>query len=146
MNNNFEKWTKERVMAIVAEAKDWLLEPVQVTDKNGVPIVDAEGNPVMGESPNVFFKYFLMKKGIYKNFISEQAKRYDKEVLDAFQELHDIQEEKLQMLPFYGKAKENMAKYVLANRYDWREKSDNRNQSETTIVWKEEKTYEDEIN
>ena len=52
-------------------------------------------------------------------------------------QLEDIQEHKLQLLALNGTQKENMTKFVLTNRYNWKEKVETDNTNSTNIIWNE---------
>ena len=61
-------------------------------------------------------------------------------VLSRMEEINKIQEHKLQLLAATGKQKEGITKFILQNKYDWREKTENENKN-TNVQWIENKNY-----
>lgn len=131
---DFAKWTEEVVHQILDELEDWLLEekPILNNEKEVVATVD---------KGNVFYREFLFKKKLFADWMSYVQSQFST-VAERFKYIDSIQEHKLQKLAFEGKGKENITKFILTNKYDWREKSDQKvDQTLTQIEWKEEKTY-----
>ena len=134
---DFAKWTEDVVHQILDELEDWLLEekPILNDKKEVVTMVD---------KGNVFYREFLFKKKLFADWMSYVQSQFST-VAERFKYIDSIQEHKLQKLAFEGKGKENITKFILQNKYEWREKSDQKvDQTLTQIEWKEEKTYSNE--
>jgi hypothetical protein len=133
---DFTKWTEEEIHKVLDELEDWLLEekPILNDKKEVVTYVD---------KGNVFYRDFLFKKKLFSDWITYVQGQYST-VSKRFQYIDSIQEHKLQKLAFEGKGKENITKFILTNKYDWREKADTKvDQTLTQINWVEEKTYDE---
>lgn len=134
---DFAKWTEEKVHSILDELEDWLLEEKPVIDDKGKVIATVDKG-------NVFYREFLFKKKLFADWMTYVQGKYST-VSKRFEYIDSIQEHKLQKLAFEGKGKENITKFILQNKYEWREKSDQKvDQTLTQIEWKEEKTYSKE--
>lgn len=134
---DFAIWTEDKVHEVLDELEDWLLEEKTVKDDRGI-IVDKV------DKGNVFYKDFLFKKKLFQDWITYVQEKYTT-VSKRLNYIDRIQEHKLQKLAFEGKGKENITKFILQNKYDWREKADNKiDQTVTAITWQEEKTYSDD--
>lgn len=132
---DFEKWTEDKCLEILDLLETWLLEKVPVLDNRGICTHMVDGG-------NVFYKEFLYQHNLFDDWISYVEKKYSS-VSDRMQNINKIQEHKLQKLTFEGKGKEGIAKFILQNKHNWREKVDQKvDQTMTQIEWKEEKTYE----
>lgn len=134
-------WTEENCHKVLDELDAWLFATKPKTNKKEEIIRDENGEVIMVDAGNVFWSMFLFEKKLNKNWIYEVYKKYPS-VKERIDFLRDVQEEKLQWMAFEGRGKEGMAKFILQNKYNWREKSETKNQTEMNIVWNEERTYE----
>lgn len=128
------KWNEETVNQLADDLISWLLEERTITDASGAEI----GTVDVG---NVFYKEFLYKNRLYDstfNYLSRNFESFEEKLNMA----KKIQEHKLQKLAFEGKGKEAITKFILSNKYGWKEKTDNTNNNTTQINWNETKTYE----
>ena len=134
---NFAKWTETAVHLIIDRLEDWLLLEY--------PIYAEDGTTVIGyrDAGNVFFRQFLYKEKLFDTWLNYVGKKFST-VSKRMEEINAIQEHKLQLLSFNGKGKENITKFILTNKYNWKEKTENENKNDNTIIWKEEKTYSNE--
>ena len=129
---DFVKWTEERVHSLLGELEEWLLEEIEVKDKGG-NIIRTE------DAGNCFFKGFIYKKGLFDDWITYVKNRYES-VKIRLDRINKIQEYKLQFLSANGIQREQITKFILANKFNWREKSDNKNENKnSTIIWKEDR-------
>lgn len=131
---DFEKWTEQKCLEMLDLLEDWLLKKVPVLDDKGIctHMVDAG---------NVFYKEFLYQNRLFDDWITYVGKKFSS-VSERMEYINNLQEHKLQKLTFEGKGKEGIAKFILQNKHNWREKVDQKvDQTLTQIEWKEEKTY-----
>ena len=132
---DFTKWTEEKCLEMLDLLEDWLLEKVPVHDKDGKVIQ-------MVDAGNVFYKEFLYQNRLFDDWITYVGNKHTT-VSKRMEYINNLQEHKLQKLTFEGKGKEGIAKFILQNKHNWREKVDQKvDQTLTQIEWKEEKTYE----
>lgn len=126
----YEKWTEPVVHQMLDELESWLVDP----------IVDGDN---VKENTNIFFMDFLITKRLYRDWVAYVSEKFTSvsERIDYFK---TIQEQKLVSLGVYGKTNPTMTKFLLSANYGYAEKTESKNTNENTIVWKEEKTYEDE--
>lgn len=120
----FTKWTEEKVNAVIDELEEWMLAEKDIKDSKGNIIKKVDAG-------NVFYRDFLFKKKLFADWITYVQKKYSSaskrlEYIDA------IQEHKLQKLSFEGKGKENITKFILTNKYGWKEKTESKLDIETT--------------
>lgn len=134
-------WTEERCHEVLDDLEQWLFATKPKTNKKEEIIRDENGEVIMVDAGNCFWSMFLFEKKLNKNWIYEVKNKYPS-VKERIEFLKDVQEEKLQWMAFEGRGKEGMAKFILQNKYNWREKSETKNQTEMSIVWNEERTYE----
>lgn len=134
-------WTEENCHKVLDDLEEWLFATKPKTNKKDEIIRDENGEVIMVDAGNVFWSMFLFEKKLNKNWIYEVKNKYPS-VKERIEFLTDVQEEKLQWMAFEGRGKEGMAKFILQNKYNWREKSETKNQTEMSIVWNEERTYE----
>ena len=126
----YEKWTESVVHQMLDELESWLVDP----------IVDGDN---VKENTNIFFMDFLITKRLYRDWVAYVSEKFTSvsERIDYFK---TIQEQKLVSLGVYGKTNPTMTKFLLSANYGYTEKTESKNTNENTVVWKEEKTYEDE--
>lgn len=126
------KWNEETIHNILDDLEAWLWEEEAILDKEGTVVG-------MKDKGNCFYKDFLYRRGLYDNWISNYRNKYTT-VSDRLSNIDKIQEHKLQLLAATGKQKEGITKFILQNKYDWKEKSQNENVNKN-IEWNETKTY-----
>lgn len=130
----FSKWTEPKIHKVLDELEDWMLAEVDVKDDAGKKIGSTDAG-------NVFYRDFLFKKRLFADWITYVQEKFSTaskrlEYIDA------IQEHKLQKISFEGKGKENITKFILTNKYGWKERSEAKvDQTIAQINWQEEKTY-----
>lgn len=127
-SKNFEKWTEERVHSILDELEEWLLEEDVILDDDGNIIGTVD-------SGNCFWQGFLYKKKLYSDWIGYVRRKFDS-VKKRLESIGDITEYKLQLLAATGVQKESITKFILTNKYNWKEKTQNEN-TNTDIIWNE---------
>ena len=126
---NWEKWTEEKVHSILDRLEDWLLEDIPVFDKKGKQLG-------FRANDNCFYREFLYKERLFDSWISNMQLKFVT-VKERMAHINDIQEHKLQILAAQGVQKENITKFILTNKYNWKEKSENENTNSTNIIWNE---------
>ena len=134
---NFAKWTEPKVHTILNDLEEWLMRKKPIYAEDKLTIIDYV------DAGNVFYKEFLFQERLSDNWIKYVSNKYST-VEERMQHINSIQEHKLQKLSFEGKGKENITKFILTNKYNWKEKTENENKNDNTIIWKEEKTYSNE--
>lgn len=130
------KWNKEKATQLGEDLIDWMLEERSVTGPDGQELYKVDAG-------NVFWQEFLFKNKLYGSIFNYLSTNY-KGFAEKLEIAKSIQEHKLQKLSFEGKGKEAITKFILANKYGWKEKAENTNQNTTNIVWQEEKNYDKE--
>ena len=126
----YEKWTEPVVHQILDELESWLVDPIVDGDKEK-------------DNTNIFFMDFLITKRLYSDWVSYVSGKFAS-VSERIAYFKTIQEQKLVSLGVYGKTNPAMTKFILSANYGYAEKTESKNTNMTSIVWKEEKTYEDE--
>jgi hypothetical protein len=133
--SNFATWTEDRIHIILNELEDWLLSTTEVLDDDGEVIGEVDDG-------NIFYKEFLYRNKLMDDWIGYVTRKYTT-VADRMEEINKIQELRLQMLAINGRTKENITKFILTNKHKWSERNENIN-TNTNIVWKETKNYDDD--
>ena len=131
---DFEKYSEEMVHSILDELEDWLFLENIIVNKEG-----KESGRV--DAGNCFYRDFLYKNKLFESWLNHVRERFST-VTRRMEDIDKIQEHKLQMLATQGKQKENITKFILQNKYNWREKTENENINKE-ISWIETKTYKD---
>lgn len=115
----FEKWTEDKVHSILDFLESWLLDDI--------PVYDSKGKQVgIRQNDNCFYKEFLYKERLYDTWIANMSVKFST-VKKRMEEINLIQEHKLQILAAKGTQKENITKFILTNKYNWKEKVENEN-------------------
>ncbi len=127
------KWNEETVNDLADDLIAWMLEERTITGPDGMELGKVDAG-------NVFWKEFLYKNKLYDSTFNYLANKFES-FGEKLEIAKAIQEHKLQKLSFEGKGKEAITKFILANKYGWKEKAENTNQNTTQISWNEIKTY-----
>lgn len=110
----FEKWKEDDVHQILDRLEEWLLEDI--------PVFDSKGKQIgFRQNDNCFFREFLYKERLFDNWVSNMTIKFST-VKERMAHINDIQEHKLQLLAAKGMQKENITKFILTNKYNWKEK------------------------
>lgn len=132
-----EKWTEDAVHSVLDELEDWLYSKTEIKD--------AEGNVVAyRDNNNVYYKDWLFEKKFYSTWINYVSDKFES-VSKRFEELNSIQEQRLVSLATKGVTKEGFTKFMLVNKFNYSDKTEtkNENTNQTTVIWNEEKSYND---
>jgi hypothetical protein len=121
-----EKWTEKKAIELGNELINWLKEK------------DDDGE----DKGHIFFEEFLI---IENNYYPELITYLSKKFLSFFnliEKAKKIQEIKLQKYGVGDRLNATMTKFVLINQHNWKEKTEVDQNTNMTISWNEEKTYE----
>ena len=99
------------------EAKEWFLPKLVKVERNGDTVTIDE------HDRNLFLNQFWVESGLSRRQIQNilDVKPYLK---DYYDDVSDIQENKLLMKGLYKELDSSLTKFTLANKHSWREKSD----------------------
>lgn len=123
---DFEKWTEEKIHTILDSLEEWLTKTKPIYGEDKITIIGEV------DAGNVFYREFLFQERLFDDWITYVQKRYTT-VSKRMERINAIQEHKLQKLSFEGKGKENITKFILQNKYNWREKTDNKNDNDVNV-------------
>lgn len=109
-----EKWTEQKAIELGEELIEWLKAK------------DAEGE----DKGNIFYQEFLIiEKDLYEGVISYLCEKFSS-FSKLIEKANKIQELKLQKYGVGDKLNSTMTKFVLINKHDWSDKTENKNTNE----------------
>jgi hypothetical protein len=109
-----EKWTLEESNKLVDGLEKWMLTPTQLYYK---------GKKTGTLNKNVFWKEYLYEQGVFPSVLTH-IRQIHPSIDERLNNLAELQEERLQKLAFEGYGKENITKFILQNRFGWKEKTE----------------------
>ena len=123
-------WTEEKALLLLDDLIKWMNEDVQLYYK---------GMPTEKVKRNVFWKEFFYSQGIFESVLYHLKNKFPS-FAEKLEDIEKFQEHRLQKLSFEGFGKEQITKFILQNRYNWKEKSETENKN-IDITWSEIKNY-----
>lgn len=121
-----EKWNEQKALELGSDLINWLKEK------------DNDGE----DKGHIFFEEFLViENDYYPELISYLCDKFSS-FSNLINKARKIQELKLQKYGVGDRLNATMTKFVLINKHNWKEKTEVDQNTNMTISWNEEKTYE----